>query len=130
MNIQGIANAYNSLRMNPENAARSQPESQAHPAERRDMYIRRIRLTTDNVVADRGEMPVRQEQPDRYIRSMNVVRNAIYDVSDVHHDRIGQIRKHIQDMYYYRSGDKTVSKIVDILLSMGKKNLSIFREEV
>ena len=137
MNIRDVSNAYSSLQINPnENIAPPMevPVRQEQPALPHDEYVQQIRVNPESAnIAPREEMPVRQEQPverrDEYVQSMNIIHNALYSVSDVSQDRFSSTNNQIQVGRYYPDGEKVTKKIIDIILSMGIKKLSIFRME-
>ena len=82
---------------------------------------------------DNEVIPERQnnldEHRDEYIRSLtNTIKSTLYEVTDVRQARIRQIRKQIQEEKYNTRGEKVAEKIVDILLPMGMKTLSIYKK--
>ena len=132
MNIFDVGGANNSLQINPENtniAPRAElPERQAQHVERRDEYIHQIQVNQENEnIAPRDEAPARQGQPiesqDEYVQSINLISNAVYNVYDVRQNGLGQIVRNTQ------GSTKVLNKVLDVLLPMGKKRLSIFLEE-
>ena len=137
MNIRDASNSYNSLQINPNAniATREEmPARQEQPTFPQDDNIQQISMNPKNTnIATREEMPARQEQHierrDEYVQSVNVVNNALYSVSDVSQDRSSTTNNQIQVGRYYPDGEKVTGKIIDIILSMGIKKLSIFRVE-
>ena len=137
MNIRDASNSYNSLQINLNANIATRIEvsvRQEQPALPQDDYIQQISMNPENTnIAPREEMPARQEQHierrDEYVQSVNVVNNALYSVSDVSQDRFSTTNNQIQVGRYYPDGEKVTGKIIDIILSMGIKKLSIFRVE-
>jgi len=137
MNIREASNTYNSLQINPNANMAPRIEvsvRQEQPVLPHDEYVQQIHTNPENTnIAPREEIPVRQEQPverrDEYIQSINIINNALYSVSDVSQDRFSTANNQIQEGRYYPDGEKVTGKIIDIILSMGIKKLSIFRIE-
>ena len=82
---------------------------------------------------DNAVIPERQdhidEHRDEYVRSLtNTVKSALYEVTDVRQSRVRQLQNQIQEGKYNPSGVKIAEKVVDILLPMGLKTLSIFKK--
>ncbi len=132
MNILDISGANNSLQINPENTNRAElPERQAQPAGRRDEYVHQIQVNQEDAnTAPREEIPARQEQPmeqqDEYIQSINFIRSAVYNVYDVKQN--GYV-SNTQEQRNNQGSSKGSNKVLDVLLPMGKKRLSVFLEE-
>ena len=132
MNILDISGANNSLQINPESTNRAElPERQAQPVGRRDEYVHQIQVNQEDAnTAPREEIPARQEQPmepqDEYIQSMNFVRSAVYNVYDVKQN--GYV-SNTQEQRNNQGSSKGSNKVLDVLLPMGKKRLSVFLEE-
>ena len=90
----------------------------------------KVNVNPANEIRVRKEVPEIQEDldenRDEYIRSLtNTIKSTLYDVTDVRRDRTGRIRRQIENKSYNPSGEKVAEKVVDILLSMGKKTLSV-----
>ena len=64
---------------------------------------------------------------DTYIPSPRVMRNALYNVSDVKTDASGRVVRTAEPVSVQLTGMGGSDKIADIMLSMGRKLLSIFR---
>ena len=135
MNILDISGTNNSLQINPENtniAPREElPERQAQPVGRRDEYVRQIQVSQEDTnIAPREDIPARQEQPmepqDEYIQSMNFIRSAVYNVYDVRQNGYVHAVSNTQEQ---RNNQGSINMVLDILLPMGKKRLSVFLEE-
>jgi len=137
MNIRDASNTHNFLQINPNANIAPRIEvsvRQEQPAFPQDDYIQQISINPENTnIAPREEMPAGQEQHierrDEYVQSVNVVKNALYSVSDVSRNRFSTANNQIQVGRYYPDGEKVTGKIIDIILSMGIKKLSIFRME-
>lgn len=98
------------------------------------------RFDTENVnINPANEIKVREEVPDRqepldenrdeYVQSLTtIIKGTLYDVTDVRQDKIGRLRRQIENNEYNPIGEKVVEKIVDILLPMGKKTLSVYKK--
>ena len=113
MNIQDIGNTANS------------PESTRFDAEN---------VNIDHPIEHRAHevIPERQdhtdEHRDEYIRSLtNTVKSTLYEVNDVRMSRIRQIRNQIHEEKYDPSGGKIAEKVVEILLPLGMKTLSVYK---
>ncbi len=118
MNIRDIGNLGNapeSSRFDTENVNENVKIEQ--PIEQRDQVS----------VPERSENP--EEYKDEYIRSLtNTVKSTLYKVTDVRQSRISQIRKQIQNEKYNPGSDEVAEKIVDILLPLGMKTLSVYKK--
>ena len=134
MNILDVGGANNSLQINPENTNREEiPERQAQPVERRDEYIHQIQVKQEKEnIAPREEIPERQrsiQQQDEYIQSMNFIRSAVYNVYDVRRNGYVHAVSNTQEQRNNQNNSKVLNKVLDILLPMGKKRLSVFLEK-
>jgi len=137
MNILDVGGANNSLQINPENtniAPREEiPERQAQPVERRDEYIHQIQDNQENEnIAPREEIHERQrpiQQQDEYIQSINFIRSAVYNVYDVRRNGYVHAVSNTQEQRNNQNNSKVLNKVLDILLPMGKKRLSVFLEK-
>ena len=92
-----------------------------------------VRLEMETPEKSQEEIPVRQEQAgeqlDEYVQSMNIIQNALYNVTDVRRDRVGQLRSRINEGKYNPNSGKIAEKLLDIILPTGRKNLKVFLEE-
>lgn len=137
MNILDVSNAYNSLQTNPDTNMTPRVEMPVRleqPVVPQDGYIRQTGVNPENAnIPPYGVKPPRQERQverrDEYIRSMNTIYNALYSVSDISQDRYIINSNRIQENRYYPDGKRVTKKIIDIILSMGIKKLSIFLME-
>ena len=112
------------------------------------MNIRDVGNTPDTTGADRvithnkpaepvraqEEKPVQAEQTeqpqDEYISSMvDTVQSNSYSVFDVRRGKVDDLRAHIQEGTYNPDGRKIAQKLIDMILSTGRKNLRIYRME-
>ena len=127
MNIPDVDTSPDSLRKDPAqvridtgNANRvveKNPVKQEYLADRADEYVQPIRNTIE-------------ERPDEYVRTpMRVISNALYDVSDIRNNRIEGISARNQGGKTLPSGERVEHKVLDIILSTGRKNLRIYRSE-
>ena len=78
------------------------------------------------------EKPVQAEpteqQRDEYISSMvDRVQSASYNVFDVRQGRVDDLRAQIQEGTYNPEGEKIAQKLIDVILSTGRKNLRVYR---
>ena len=118
MNIRDVDNANFSLRMTPDNA-NAAPVIRAERQEQllqRDEYIPSMR-------------DISGERQDEYVRSTPMLRNALYNVSDVSQNRIEQLRCRIKEGRYNPNGEESLQKLIDIILSTGRKNLRVYQIE-
>ena len=138
MNILDISGTNNSLQINPENtniAPRAGlTERQVQPVERRDEYIHQIQVNPEDAnIAPREEIPARQEQSiepqDEYIQSVNFIRSAVYNVYDVRRNGYIHAVSSTQEQRNIQGNSKVLNRVLDVLLPMGKKRLSVFVEE-
>lgn len=138
MNILDISGANNSLQINPENtniAPRAElPERQAQPVGQRDEYIHQMQFNQEDAnTAPREEIPARQEQPmepqDEYIQSMNFIRSAVYNVYDVKRNGYVHAVSNTQEQRNNQGSSNVLNKVLDVILPMGRKRLSVFLEE-
>ena len=68
-------------------------------------------------------------QRDEYVQTLaNTIKGTMYDVNDVRDDKVSNIRSQILEGRYNPSGEKIAEKIVDILLPMGRKTLSVYKK--
>ena len=92
-----------------------------------------VRLEMETPEKSREEIPVRQEkageQRDEYVQSMNIIQNALYNVTDVRRDRVEQLRSRIHEEKYNPNSGKIAEKLLDIILPMGRKKLTVFLEK-
>jgi len=101
---------------------------------RHDIEIQRPEQTQpENIVENRLRPETSEnnellsQQKDEYIRSLsNIVKGTMYDVTDVRVEKIKKIRTMIQESRYNPNGKEVAEKVVDILLPMGIKTLSIY----
>lgn len=112
------------------------------------MNIRDVGNTPDTAGADRvatqnkpaepvkaqEEKPVQAEQAeqpqDEYISSMvDSVQSASYSVFDVKRGKVDDLRARVQEGTYSPDGRKVAEKLIDMILSTGRKNLRIYRME-
>lgn len=70
------------------------------------------------------------ERHDEYISSMvDTVQSASYSVFDVRRGKVDDLRARIQEGTYNPDGGKVAQKLIDMILSTGRKNLKIYRME-
>ena len=116
MNIRDIDTTYTSLRTNIENA----PENRGvNPGsdEPTDSEYTEFTGTVKSRTA---------EQQDEYIRSDNTIRNALYNVSDISRN---SSRTRVQERIYNPNENEILRKIIDVVLSTGRKSLKVYRKE-
>ena len=82
----------------------------------------------------REEEPVRKEltelSHDEYVSSVTSrIRSASYNVYDVRQGKVDDLRARIQEGTYHPDGEKVAQKLIDMILSTGRKNLRIYRTE-
>ena len=67
---------------------------------------------------------------DEYISSMvNRVQSVSYNIYDVRHGKIDNLRAHIQEGSYNPNGEKIAQKLIDLALSTGRKSLRVYSME-
>ena len=67
---------------------------------------------------------------DEYISSMvKRVQIVSYNIYDVRHGKIDDLRARIQEGSYNPNGEKIAQKLIDLALSTGRKNLRVYRME-
>ena len=104
-------------------------------------YTGSVKTEQVNVQTQRSESPkileqisAQQEQSeesrDEYVGSdMNIVENALYDIADIRQGKAIDPGASIRGGNYNPSGEKVSQKLVDIILSTGRKSLRIYRIE-
>ena len=113
MNIRDIGNTANS------------PESSRFDAENVNID-HPIERGAHEVIPERQDHT--DEHHDEYVRSLtNNVKSTLYEVNNVRMSRIRQIRSQIREEKYDPSGEKIAEKVVDILLPLGMKTLSVYK---
>ena len=71
-----------------------------------------------------------EQQRDEYISSMiDRVQSASYNVFDVRNGRVDDLRARIKEGTYNPEGEKIAQKLIDVILSTGRKNLKVYRME-
>ena len=71
-----------------------------------------------------------EQRQDEYIRSMvDTVQGASYSVFDVRRDKVNGLRARVQEGTYNPDGRKVALKLIDMILSTGRKKLVIYRNE-
>jgi len=137
MNILDVSRTTNSLQINSENANiaphAEMTERQIQPVERHDEYIHQIQVNLENGnIARQEEILPEQEQhnqqQDEYIQSISLIRSAVYNVYDIRQNVFGQVVRNTQEEINSQNTDRVLHKVLDVLLPMGKKRLSVFLE--
>ncbi len=71
-----------------------------------------------------------EQRQDEYISSMvDSVQSASYSVFDVRRGKVDDLRARVQEGTYNPDGRKVGQKLIDMILSTGRKNLIIYRNE-
>ncbi len=71
-----------------------------------------------------------EKRHDEYIRSMiDTVQGASYSVFDVRRGKVDGLKARVQGGTYSPDGRKVALKLIDVILSTGRKNLVIYRNE-
>ena len=136
MPILDVTTAYPAITNTAENRGTdSRPEQtveQARPAPR-DEFISQAQSQTDAVEVARREEAERRtaqsERRDEFVQSNVITRNAVYNVTDVISGGLQALQRHVSTGQYGASGERIDRKIIDILLPLGRKNLSIYSTE-
>ena len=128
MNIINVGDSQNLGQTNPDtniSPAVEKPVRLEQPVEKSDEYVRQVLSDQENAAISRVDRLEQREQPaehrDEYVQTVEVAKDAVYNVSDVNSGK--------QSKRYYSDTESVKIKVVDMLLPMGKKNLSIFVEE-
>ena len=112
------------------------------------MDIRDIGKIPDPVRVDRTDPVKKPKEPDRkredevvekeltelsqdaYISSITSrIHSASYNVYDVRQGKVDELRARIQEGTYHPDGEQVAQKLIDMILSTGRKNLRIYRME-
>ena len=136
MAINDVTSAYQAVPAATENrGAVSRPEQQVERSRPStgDVFISRAQSQADAVEVARREESERRtaqtERRDEFVQSNIVTRNAVYNVTNVVSGGLQTLQRNVSEGQYGSSGERIKRKIIDILLPLGRKNLSIYSTE-